>query len=122
MDKYLRQQVFSVKSTRLKARKFGCIGSAPCRVTCGESNEVKLDILASLLLQMRSSSTSWRVFWILRRGAAKNFVREGPVTDVVRFQTLAICTKVILMSLVNSWSITTGYDVSYLLPVGIDNL
>jgi len=23
-------------------------------------------------------------------GAAKNFVREGPVTDVVRFQSLAI--------------------------------
>jgi len=25
------------------------------------------------------------------------------------------------MSLVNFWSITTGYDVKYLLPVGIDN-
>jgi len=24
------------------------------------------------------------------------------------------------MSLVNFWSITTGYDVKYLLPVGID--
>jgi len=27
------------------------------------------------------------------RGAARNFVREGPVTDVVRFQTLAILHK-----------------------------
>jgi len=27
------------------------------------------------------------------RGAAGNFVREGPVTDVVRFQTLAILHK-----------------------------
>jgi len=27
------------------------------------------------------------------RGAAKNFVREGPVTDVVRFQTSAILHK-----------------------------
>jgi len=29
-------------------------------------------------------------------------------------------TKIILMSSVNFWSITTGYDVKYLLPVGID--
>jgi len=57
---------------------------------------------------------------VTTRGAARNFVREGPVTDVVRFQTLAICTKIILMSLVNFWSITTGYDVKYLLQVGID--
>jgi len=27
------------------------------------------------------------------RGAARNFVREGPVTDVVRFQILAIWHK-----------------------------
>jgi len=27
------------------------------------------------------------------RGAARNFVQEGPVTDVVRFQTLAILHK-----------------------------
>jgi len=27
------------------------------------------------------------------RGAARNFVREGSVTDVVRFQTLAILRK-----------------------------
>jgi len=27
------------------------------------------------------------------RGAARNFVREGTVTDVVRFQTLAILHK-----------------------------
>jgi len=27
------------------------------------------------------------------RGAARNFVREGPVTDVIRFQTLAISHK-----------------------------
>ena len=27
------------------------------------------------------------------RGATRNFVREGPVTDVVRFQTLAILHK-----------------------------
>jgi len=27
------------------------------------------------------------------RSAARNFVREGPVTDVVRFQTLAILRK-----------------------------
>jgi len=27
------------------------------------------------------------------RGPARNFVREGPVTDVVRFQTLAILQK-----------------------------
>jgi len=54
------------------------------------------------------------------RGAARNFVREGPVTDVVKFRTLAILHKIFLMSLVNFWSITTGYDVKYLLPVGID--
>jgi len=27
------------------------------------------------------------------RGAARNFVRDGPVTDVVRFQTLVILHK-----------------------------
>jgi len=30
---------------------------------------------------------------VVPRGAAKNFVREGPVTDLVRFQTLAILHK-----------------------------
>ena len=50
---------------------------------------------------------------------ARNFVRERPVTDVVRFQTLAILHKDHLMSLDNFWSITTGYDVKYLLPIGI---
>jgi len=30
------------------------------------------------------------------------------------------CTKIIFMSLVNFWSVTTGFDVKYLLPVGID--
>ena len=30
------------------------------------------------------------------------------------------CMKVILMSLGNFWSITTGYDVKCLLPVAID--
>jgi len=36
------------------------------------------------------------------------------------FKLQLFCTKIILMSLVNFWSITTGYDVKYLLPVGID--
>jgi len=30
---------------------------------------------------------------VLNRGAARNFVREGPVTDVVRCQTLTILHK-----------------------------
>jgi len=30
---------------------------------------------------------------LMYRGAARNFVREGPVTDVIRFQTLAILHK-----------------------------
>ena len=51
------------------------------------------------------------------RGAAMNFVREGPVTDVVRFQTLAILHK---DHFDVTGQITTGYDVKYLLPVGID--
>jgi len=33
------------------------------------------------------------LFCVLDRGAARNFAREGPVTDVVRFQTLAILHK-----------------------------
>jgi len=53
---------------------------------------------------------------------ARNFVREMPVTDVVRFQTLAILHKdyfdVTVQFLV--YYNRTGYDVRYLLPVGID--
>ena len=53
---------------------------------------------------------------------AKNFVQERPVTDVVRFKTLAILHKdyfdVTVQFLV--YYNRTGYDVKYLLPVGID--
>ena len=53
---------------------------------------------------------------------ARNFVREMPVIDVVRFQILAILHKdyfdVTVQFLV--YYNRTGYDVKYLLPVGID--
>jgi len=42
----------------------------------------------------------------LARGAVWNFVREGPVTDVVRFQTLAILHK-------NHFDVTGQFLVYY---------
>jgi len=46
-------------------------------------------------------------------GGARNFVREGPVTDIIRLQSLAILHKDHFDVQLNFWSITTGYYMKY---------
>jgi len=54
-------------------------------------------------------------------GAARNFVREGPVTDVIRVESLAILHKDHFDAIqLNFWSITTGCGVKHLLLVSIN--
>jgi len=65
----------------------------------------------SALLSMRNQ---WRSQEFCSGGASQ---RRRQISNFRYF-----AQKIILMSLVNFWSITTGYDVKYLQPVGIDNL
>jgi len=47
---------------------------------------------------------------------------RGQLLTSSDFKLQLFCTKIILLSLAIFWSATTGYDVKYLLSVGIDKL
>jgi len=55
-------------------------------------------------------------------GAATNFVREGQSLMSSGFNFYLLCVKMISMSQLHFWSIRTGYDVKYLLLVGIEQM
>jgi len=78
----------------------------------------RLELAAIKVFTYESSKSTCNIF----RGTARNFVREGPVTDDDRVQSLAILHK-------DHFDVTARFlvfynriYVKYLLPVGIEQL